>query len=582
MNRFFLFLCLLVAFFYRCSDPGEASEDQNTKNPHTIVVPASDFLQELPKGDEMASARQLNADWVFNNTAIVLNSRSSLMTTISVSDPGIYHLFVRSVGRPSGSFKVAINEDLTDQIFGADSLSSWNAAGTVELRSGENIVKITRINTGAAFDVLALSKDPSLKVEEIRRYELNEQVVLLKEYKIPSASAVKFGDVNGDQQVDFLVLQMDYSAHVFDNTGKKLWSWEAPESYSRERSGFEAPGVLWDFDRDGKAEVVHWRMAGEQEYLVIADGMTGKVISQTAWPTRPHPHEYNNFRLAIGKLTTGEPNEIVVLTDMDATIGIDAYNSELTHLWNHTEQRKKDNLGHYIYPVDLNNDGIDEVLVSALLLDHKGKKIWDRFDLFDDNHDHADNYKFADINGDSRTDLVTANSETGVFMFDGMTGEIHWQHVAEHTQQIEVGNFLEGYENPQVVAGARTYGNRRAGEPYLWSQLYWYSNDGKLLFKWPWKPLNGNPDFVKGDWYGEGSDQLFWFKFRITREGEGKLYFPDPVYHMFDFTGNGAEEVVTLSYQRLGVYGAKMPDTGKDKKSDLLYLKHKVVNHTHY
>ena len=43
-------------------------------------------------------------------------------------------------------------------------------------------------------------------------------------------------------------------------------------------------------------------------------------------------------------------------------------------------------------------------------------------------------------------------------------------------------------------------------------------------------PINGNPDFVRGNW-----------------RGAGELYFPDPVFHMFDFMGQGAEEVITLS-----------------------------------
>ncbi|MGH8019381.1 MAG: MATE family efflux transporter [Opitutaceae bacterium] len=37
-------------------------------------------------------------------------------------------------------------------------------------------------------------------------------------------------------------------------------------------------------------------------------------------------------------------------------------------LWKHTEEKLKDHLGHYVYPIDLDGDGIDEVVVSALVL----------------------------------------------------------------------------------------------------------------------------------------------------------------------------------------------------------------------
>jgi hypothetical protein len=252
-------------------------------------------------------------------------------------------------------------------------------------------------------------------------------------------------------------------------------------------------------------------------------------------------------------------------------------------MWTHTEERKKDNLGHYVYPVDFNKDGIDEVLVGSLLLDSKGKMIWNRFDLLYDNHDHADSYKFGDVNGDGNNDIVTANSETGVFVYEAMTGHILWQNTAEHSQQIQVGNFLKGMDNPQIVVGGRTYGNRQIGEPYLSSQLFWFSRTGEKLFRWPDTPINGNPDFVKGDWSGDGTEQLFWFKFRINDAGKGIFYFPDPVYHMFDFMGTGAEQVITLTRGRLSVYGSKKAAQKKnDRKKDLGYLKTTVVNHTHY
>ncbi|MXV16513.1 hypothetical protein [Hufsiella ginkgonis] len=547
-----------------------------------LVIPATDFIDEFPKGNKLTEAATLKTEWQFNNTAIVLQSETNLIARVTVPEEGSYYLYVRSKGAGAGAFKIAVNDRVTDSVFGKQP-QLWKKGGSFKLSKGVAYVKITRITPGASFDVVVLSKKPDVTEEEIRPFQLNEEVRLLKQYNVPLSNAVKFGDVNGDGLTDFMVLTPDFSAYVFDNAGKELWNWKSPETNAKARSEFEAPGVVWDFDRDGKAEVVHWRFLDGKEWLVIASGETGQVKKQVEWPTRPLPHEYNNFRLAIAKLTSGSPNELVVYTDMGGTVNVNAYTSNLELLWEHTETRKKDNLGHYVYPADLNGDGIDEVLVGSLLLDAKGKEIWNRFGLLPDNHDHADSYKFADINLDGKPDIVTANSETGIFIYEAMTGRIIWQAVAEHAQQIQAGYFLKGVKGPQVVAGGRTYGNRQLNEPYLWSQLYWFDNQGNTLLKWPGQPINGNPDFIKGNWRGDGAEHLFWYKFKLGDNGKGTCYFPAPVFHMFDFMGKGAEEVITLANGILSVYGSKYATYhNKDTKKDLNYLKSSVVNHTHY
>ena len=168
-------------------------------------------------------------------------------------------------------------------------------------------------------------------------------------------------------------------------------------------------------------------------------------------------------------------------------------------------------------------------------------------------------------------------------VYDARDGDLVWQATAEHTQQVEVGDFLEGVPGPHVAAAARTYGNRSAGEEYLWSQVWWFDREGHLLTKWPGRALNGNPDFVKGDWAEDGQVELFWYKFHMKRDGTGELYFADPVYHMFDFMGDGAEEVITLQDSTLSVYGSsRAAPAGERVERSTDYVRERVVNHTHY
>jgi hypothetical protein len=52
---------------------------------------------------------------------------------------------------------------------------------------------------------------------------------------------------------------------------------------------------------------------------------------------------------------------------------------------------------------------------------------------------------------------------------------------------------------------------------------------------------------------------------------------------MFNFSDQGAEEVITQNRGVLRVYGfPEAKYSGKDNKKNLSYLKNRVVNHTYY
>ena len=66
-------------------------------------------------------------------------------------------------------------------------------------------------------------------------------------------------------------------------------------------------------------------------------------------------------------------------------------------------------------------------------------------------------------------------------------------------------------------------------------------------------------------------------------DGRGELFFPDPVYHMFDFLGDGAEEVITLDREWVRVWGyAGAKADGKRVRRGDDYRRERVANHTHY
>ena len=124
----------------------------------------------------------------------------------------------------------------------------------------------------------------------------------------------------------------------------------------------------------------------------------------------------------------------------------------------------------------------------------------------------------------------------------------------------------------------------------LGAQLYWFDNVGRLLETWPAHPLSGNPNFVRGDWYGNGKRTYFWFHYKLEPDGNATLFFKGEAYHMFDFDHTGADQVITLEggggggggggSQTLRVYGnANVVPHAKPCDADCRKL---IANHTHY
>ena len=561
-----------------------------------VVIDACQFLGELPSGDTAingpqggrglgrgAATRIATAPasvFSFEDFAINLNNATPFSAKTEIPKATTYYLFVRSRGSANGaSFKISVGDKLSEKTFGniPAGKSALEPGGSFDLPAGPLKLTLTEIHPGNAFESAFLTTKSDLTDADLPPLQYPDDIVLLKEYQLHiQIDGVKFGDLNGDGKTDLVVLTPNYSTYAFDNAGKELWHYDAPQNGTVQRTQFEAPGSVWDFDQDGKSEVVAWRMIDNKEYLTMANGMTGEIKHRVEWPTDPLPHVYNNFRTAVAKTHPGYPDTLLVYTDSGNTVSLNAYGPTLNLLWSYSHPRLKDYHGHYIYPVDIFGDGIDEVYISHVMLDANGKEIWNNYSTFPDNHDHIDSARFVDLDGDGKLKLVTGQSDVGTVVYDALTGQLLWQRFANHNQKIEAGHYLADVPGNVVVANSRFYTGG------LGALLRFYDTKGNRLGMWPLNPIPGNPNFVKGDFKGDGKNQLFWQRFRVEQDGTGTLAFPDEAFHMFDFQGTGNAQVITVG--RTGtvrVYGFKNA-TQHEPNRDPVYLAHSVSNHTHY
>ncbi|HVS51258.1 MAG TPA: FG-GAP-like repeat-containing protein [Opitutaceae bacterium] len=556
-----------------------------------VVLDATQFLGELPDGDTAQNGRPFGGGrgraaaaapapaFTFENFAINLRAPTPFSAHATLPQAGTWHLYVRSRSTADGSsFKVSVGDKPSAETFGAARDGAFQSGGDFALSAGPLKVTLTDIHPGSSFDVVLLSPR-ELTESDLAALQYPDDIVLLKEYPLPVAiDGVKFGDLDGDGKTDLVVLTPNYSTYAFDNSGKELWHYDAPSGGSELRTQFEAPGSVWDFDHDGKAEVVAWRMIDGKEYLTMADGVTGEIKHQVPWPTQPLPHVYNNFRTAVAKLHPDYPDSLLVYTDSGGTVSLNAYGPKLDLLWSYSHPRLKDYHGHYIYPVDIDGDGIDEVYISHVMLDAHGHELWNNYAEFPDNHDHVDSARFVDLDGNGKLELITGQSDVGTVMYDASTGKLLWQRFANHNQKIEAGNYRADIRGPVVVASSRFYVGG------LGALLRWYDPQGNRIDIWPHNPIPGNPNFVKGDFKGDGRNALFWQRFRIEPDGTGTLAFPDEVFHMFDFMGTGNDQVITVGRNgTVRVYGFKNAKPNPSPaKTDPVYRAHAISNHTHY
>ena len=569
--------------------------------PGTIVVPASDFFATIPAGD--SNDGRFPADtWFFNNDTLNMSVTGDVTAKLPVKESGTYHLFVRSIGTAQSSFKVVVNGKEDNGIFGHGPLS-WRRGGDFLLKPGTIEIRLTSIQPQPSLNVLVLTNNSAFSEDDLKTMELPPEVKLLHEYKIEPSNIVKYGDVDGSGKYAILGITSDYSAIIYANDGHELWRWKAPAQDARLRGEFEAPGILWDFNHTGRDEVAHWRFLDGKEWLVLADGRDGSIIKKVPWPSPPMPHVYNNYRMAVAKFHPGDgPDTLLVLSDTGGLISLTAYDKDLNTLWQHAEHRQKDYFGHYIYPYDVNGDGIDEVIISHLCLDANGHEVWNNSRYFQDNHDHTDAMEFLDINGDGKPELMVGQSDVGTLAYNAQSGDMLWQNLTDHSQQVTAGWILNGSKTPQVVTNGRTYtprpvhpagaaqtqrressgsqSNQIAVGGGLGAQLYWFDNIGRELETWPAHPLSGNPNFVRGDWYGTGKRTFFWFRFKLEPDGAATLFFKGEVYHMFNFDHTGAEQVITLDGGIMRVCG----NTNVIPHPILRNAEYRrlIANHTHY
>src|SRR3954447_12015931 len=270
---------------------------------------------------------------------------------------------------------------------------------------------------------------------------------LWKKFKTPGFGAgrnVRFGDLDGDGQMDMLIaqniprVQGDAFDHISALTavtldGKVLWQLGRPDP----RNGLltnDTPFQINDVDGDGRNDVVMIR----DFKLQVLDGRTGKV-KRTMWmPAFPDnakvkPYElYSGDSIVFANLTGKTGRRDMLLKDRYRHFW--AISRALKPLW-----KGEDDTGHYPFPYDVDGDGKDELFIGHSMWDPSGKRRWSHDGKL---QDHVDAVAVGNFTDDpKKPPRVYWSSSDEAFLMLDLEGNILKQVRVGHTQTAAVGKF---------------------------------------------------------------------------------------------------------------------------------------------
>jgi rhamnogalacturonan endolyase len=390
---------------------------------------------------------------------------------------------------------------------------------------------------------------------------------------------VGVGDLDGDGALEYIIKQPNFNTDPYQQPG--YWKrstttykleayrldgtmlWRYDMGWSIEAGIWYSPWVVYDVDGDDKAEV--YCKAGEgdprdekglvqtgPEYLVKLDGVTGRVVTKVPWLSREGYPDYNyycrNF-LAVAYLD-GKTPSLIMQRGTYNLIKAQALDKDLQQIWYWDSTREKKKYAgqgsHGLMAADVDNDGRDELVLGAAVLDETGKGLWTL------EMGHPDVCYVADIDpGNPGLEIfygIEPRRPTGgLCVVDAATGRKLWTH-PEPTQHVHgqglAADLLAEHPGMEVWAGERDL-------PKRWL----YTASGKLIETRDKTSLSPRPVW----WDADPLKEVVLDG--AVRKWNGPALQPiqGRVVAVLDCLGDPREEVITCVKGELRIYTTTIP-----------------------
>jgi hypothetical protein len=294
-----------------------------------------------------------------------------------------------------------------------------------------------------------------------------EQMKLWKEIDIAAYSGTFpcLGDLNNDGRVDFLLYRQGPQTTpgflvAVDHDGKKLWSLGDPAIEKHMPDGnYREPALrgiafVHDLDADGRSEVVTEFWRDGEPMLYVLDGATGEIELARKSPfdvevrggKRSRCHPAAKIAFLHGK---AEPPAVVLKYEASGRVPTHAVaiDATLKTIWHVAAEPNA--MGHLPSVGDVDDDGCDETILGALLIDDDGTTLWRKAAK-----NHADcTAIFQPSTGADVAVLISICNTGPAFCLSG-AGTTIWEKTTQevnHGQGIWAGNFIDDEPGNEVI-----------------------------------------------------------------------------------------------------------------------------------
>jgi len=367
-----------------------------------------------------------------------------------------------------------------------------------------------------------------------------------------------FGDLNGDGVLDAVIrfdngnvemsrdpgVPVEIEAHLGD--GRFLWRRPLVRHDQAFGSASDVPVNVYDLDGDGKAEVIARYQEGDEVFVAVLDGMSGRVLRKTPWPPMLTDFAKSSTRIhmAIAYLD-GRTPAIVTQTGLYENEVFVAFDRALNRLWEFRSLADTNGSGsHHIDVADVDGDGRDEIFDGTTCLNPDGTVRWSIY------REHPDIVSIRDFLPE-RPGLevfyaVESGVHAGAYMVDARAGTIIWKINREddprwtHAHVGWTADIFSGSPGPEA------YTNR---DGHLAKDTVLLSAAGKLLLE-PFPPAH-----MPIEWDGDPTRELVAQNGSMLGEFDGTTIVPltaapivskGRVVMVADLAGDFRDEIVIV------------------------------------